>query len=749
MRRLCNLGFIGLRLSRPRGYLGTFRAFAISAIALLLVFAVLVMWSAASIVSRQQGVEDARTPREPQPIRPTVQYPLVSSFTNDWDGQAVTRVVVAGGKKAKLVHPPGIPRAPRPGEVFISPAVRAALPTSALLRSAVGERSVVGLIGEEGLLSPGERRLIYGVERVRVRNSAMTTTESFGSRAPLRVDLAGPLVFFGPLVLVLAAFPLLLALILVSRLEAPVTNARFALLGALGAGRGARYLIGAAELLPFGVGGALAGTLLFTFGWQRMSGVPGTTFVFWPSDTRIGLLPVLAVPVGCLLVLLGIAGWATASTAVPSTRPVHRSRNPRWWWLLPLAIALAALTMAAIGPGMDKPTRMMLALAAMGIAATGAPAAMNMLVWYASLLVSRRAKSAGSLVGGRWASDRANSAFKMAVALAALLLSIGVTVPFVAFLKGDTKPGEAGLKAAHGYNLLVSNTTLTARQWAALPGQRSALLYLESAQDRDGDAMTVVVATCDQVHGIVSAKKCAPRAPQWITIDGQPVGGYVADFRAPLKHRDRVLLRQLPDTSVHAALGEAFRGAVLMKRPPPGPPLEADGFLVNLPNGDRALKTFEAALADVSPTAFYGNNYTDLINQANAYLGHIQVLQIAGGVGLIGLMLSLTAAAMRSAAERTRTSSALSILGASPRIRIHAHAVGQALPTLLCTSLAVVLTVANWCCMAIIHSSATVPAIVYPLLLPAPLITSLVVVLLTMPLARAEPARLRAPHCAA
>lgn len=743
MRKFWNLAMLGLRLCRPRGYVGTIRALAISAIALLLVVALLVMSSATAVMSRQQSLEDARTPKEPNQIQQTAKYPLVSSFTNDWDGEVVTRVIIVNGETAREVHPPGIPRAPRPGEVFVSPAVQAALPDSALLRSALGERAVVGVIGEEGLLSPDERRVIYGLERARARSSGMTTTESFGSLAPPRVDLTGPLAFFGPLVLLSAALPLLLALIMASRLHAAVTNARFALLRSLGASRGARYLVAAAELLPFAAGGALAGTLLFTLGWQRMSGVPGTSFTFWPSDTHIGLLPVLAVPLGCLLVVLGTAGWATASSTVPSTRPSRRARQPRWWWLLPLAIALAVLSTATIGAGMDTPTRMALALGSMIVVVTiGAPAAMTVLICQASLRLSLHARSAGSLVGGRWAGDRFSSASKVATLLAAGLLSLGVTAPFVVFLEGDTKPGEAGLKAAHGYNLLVSNTTLTVRQWAALLGQRKALPYLE-AQDGQGLGITVIVATCDQVRGIVSMSGCTSQTPQWITIDRQSVQGYVADFRAPVTLSERVILHRLPSTDVYAPLGETFRGAVLMKQLPRGLPLAVDGFVVNLPNGSTALTTFEAVLADLAPTAFYGNNYTDLIRQANAYVGHIQVLQISGGVGLLGLVLSLGAAAVRSAVDRSRSSAALSILGASPRMRIHAHVIGQAIPTLVCTTLAVVLTAAFWWSMAAIHSSAGVPARSYSMLLLAPAVVSLAVVLVTIPVARPEPARLR------
>jgi predicted lysophospholipase L1 biosynthesis ABC-type transport system permease subunit len=198
-------------------------------------------------------------------------------------------------------------------------------------------------------------------------------------------------------------------------------------------------------------------------------------------------------------------------------------------------------------------------------------------------------------------------------------------------------------------------------------------------------------------------------------------------------------LAKLPTSTVYAPLGAEFEGAVLLPKRVDSRSAPADSYIVNLRNGTDARSTFEAALANAAPTAYYTNNYSELIDQANAYLAYIQLLQVGVGVGMLGLLIALLAAALRSVNERRRESIVLGILGASRRVKIHAHVLSQTLPIVICVLTAAVASAMFWLCIAAIDSGAQMTPTAYLGLLALPAGCCVVIVLITLPAALSEP----------
>lgn len=729
-----NVLWLGLRFAAASQFVAVVRTVSVAVIALMVTLSALVMASATAIVVRQQQVEDARAVREPVVIRPDVPSLRSSVITNEWDGRTVTRVIIAGGRGFPRTHPPGIGRSPRPGEVFLSPAVQRSLGSSPVLRRAVGDQEVVGTIGRAGLRSPQELRIVQGVEDRQVRRAVLGITAAFGAITRPLVDLTGALGFFVPLVVLMTFVPLLLALMLVSRLLAPEANQRFALLRAMGVGRATCRVLAAVELLPAAAGGALLGWALFASGWRRLSRLPGTDLTFWPADTRISGLWQVGVPLVSVLFTVGVAGFATVASRARSTRPVHAERRPRWWWLAPFAAGIVLLLYATLVEGDTSPRAKRDAIVAATVMMLGLPLALQALVFGLSERVSRRAPTAARLVAGRWLGNRQGATFRLALGLAVGFLALSVTAPFAASLQGDTRPGQQGLAAANGYNLYVTNLTLAPQAVRQLSGTRQ-VLALATGRSRNKYPVPVLFASCRQLAGLVPVSGCDGGKQLVNTRRDRLIKAYVSKYEAPMRLPGGQTLAALPTSEVYAPLGDTFLGYVLLPPPTTGRAPPADGYLVNLRDGSTALQLFEADLARVAPAAYYGNDYSTAIAQANSFLGYLQFLQYGVGVALLGTLIALVAASLRSVHERRRDSRVLGVFGASRRTRVRVHAMSQGIPLLSCVLTAVAFSALFWYCLGWIDPSSRVPGVGYLYLLVVAVGLAVLIPLVTLPAA--------------
>jgi hypothetical protein len=699
---LLNVFRLGLRFARPRGYVSVARAVAIVLISALGTGVVLVLFSAAGIVLDQQRAADARFPRSSEIVTQKTSLPLVQEMKNDWHGQAVTRVVVAGGERRPGIHPPGVARNPRPGEIFASQAALDARSSNPGLRRLFDSTDLVGRIGPEGLVNPAEIRIIQGAFPQNVRKSFASPTEGFGdpqggAREPV-VEFAGPVGFMLPLVVVMAFGPMVLALVLASRLMAPETNHRFALLGALGVGRGMCRVVAAVELLPAAAIGSVAGWMFYGFVWRRQSGVPGTDLSFWPGDTGIHPVLQVLVPAGCVLLTLFVSAIAITVAGGRSTQPFHAQRRPRWWWLIPFACGVAMLGYATLVVPDRDPATQLWAIRAAGLMMVSTPLVLHLLVHIVSGKLSVAARTGGGLVGARWAGNRQGASFRLAITLSVGMLALCATAPFVVMLKGDTSRSELGLKAANGYNLGISYIEVSQNQVEQIPGARKVLPYAE-ARTAGESLVNVFFASCGDLILLAKNSGCNGE-PQWISEEKEPMRGLVPDVKAPIHLQQKKLtLMKKPDTYVYSPIGVVeVESAILVD---PGDldtnrPIKPTGFVVNLADGLVSREKFEGGLAAVAPVATTRNGFTEQIDHADAFVGYLQFMQIGVGCGLVATLVALAASALRSAREQRQGTKILSVLGGSRRARVTALSMSQGLPVFLCMSLSAAAVALLW-----------------------------------------------------
>jgi hypothetical protein len=244
----------------------------------------------------------------------------------------------------------------------------------------------------------------------------------------------------------------------------------------------------------------------------------------------------------------------------------------------------------------------------------------------------------------------------------------------------------------------------------------------------------VVYASCAELTIIVTTEGCSGE-PQWLKIRRQALSGYVEGYKAPLEIPGvNSRLNRLPASEVYAPIGETFQGSLLVD-PRADLAGEAEGYLVNLADGHQSLKRFESAIASAAPTAYYGNDYSNLIAQANTYLNYLQFLQFGVGAGLLGTVIALLAASLRSVGERRRASRVLGTIGASRMNQGKAHALSQSVPILLCTMSAALISAIFWACLGAIDATSKVSPGSFVGLFSAPFVLALLLPLTTLPAA--------------
>lgn len=737
---------LGLRFARPRSYVAAARVVAVLLIAAMAVLSVLILSSAHFIVDRQQRVEDARSPHEPDRIDPVTaeELPKTATFTHDWNGRTLTRVVVSTARPSRIT-PPGVKRLPGPGEAFVSPAVLSSSGQGPIGWVVDGFK-VVGVIGAEGLTSPDELRVVHGASPNQTRRSVMTVTDRFGARTRSLVSFDGALGFLLPLVLVMTFLPMGLALVLATRLLAPETDRRFRLLRAVGVRSRTCRLIAAAEMLPPAALGAVIGWAAYRSIWCRMSSVPGTDFSFWPGDARVPAVIEVAAPLLCVIGCLAVTATSIGVPTGDSTRPAQATRRVPWWWVVPTSLGVLVIAYASLQDAETNPDAKRDAILGAGVVLVGLPSSLQFLTQLSSRGLSAWARTAAGLVAARWIGDVNGATWRLATCLAVGLFAFGATAPLASSLKGDTSVGEEGLAAANGYNLYVSNTVVDPPEIEAIAEVRQALSVV-TGKDARGTELTILFASCRELLRVVETSQC-DGGPQWINTSGGRLDGYLPMLEPPISTPALAEgVRDLPKSEIRAPLGGEFQGALLIPSRELADTSTADrDYLVNLADGGVSLDRFETQLAKLAPTAYYGNTYADLIGQANAYLGYLQFLQIGVAAGMLGLLIALVAASLRSVLERRRSTSTLRVVGAPRRVRLRAHVASQAGTAVICCGLAAALCALFWFAIGRIDPLSAMDPPLYVWLAIAPLTMTVLLALVTAPAALGESDPVTAAH---
>ncbi|PJE96759.1 hypothetical protein CUT44_16335 [Streptomyces carminius] len=250
--------------------------------------------------------------------------------------------------------PPGVDKAPGPGEMLVSPPLKELLtsPEGELLRERLPQR-IIGTIGEEGLRGPDELTYLAGTDKLSTADGSGFRIDRFGMNSAEE-----PLDPFLLLLVIVTCVVLLLPVgVFVAtavRFGGERRDRRLAALRLVGADSRTVRRIAAGEALVGALLGLLVGIALFLPARQLIGQVTLFDISVFPSDVRpsalLATLILLAVPVAAVAVtLLALRGVAIEPLGVVRGSGVRRRRL--WWRLLPPVAGL--LLLSPLLDGMD------------------------------------------------------------------------------------------------------------------------------------------------------------------------------------------------------------------------------------------------------------------------------------------------------------------------------------------------------------------------------------------------------------
>ena len=235
--------------------------------------------------------------------------------------------------------PPGVGHWPKPGEVFLSPALKKAD------RAVLGEYGrPVGTIGAEGLEAPGEYFAYVRPTAARLDAESMAKVSGFG--VPWTPALGEHLYNFGPsefrwAYLALVGLPAALFVVIAARVGAAARDRRTAVLAALGASTGARAWFAVGEAcVPVAIGAIPAGIVVGIAPIIDVP-IPMVDFVLYAPDARAALTGLVVALGGVPMAVLALVVLLQPPHRADgrSTRPVAVGRRREWMlWLFPVAL---------------------------------------------------------------------------------------------------------------------------------------------------------------------------------------------------------------------------------------------------------------------------------------------------------------------------------------------------------------------------------------------------------------------------
>ncbi|WP_171110020.1 MULTISPECIES: ABC transporter permease [unclassified Streptomyces] len=261
------------------------------------------------------------------------------------------------GPKAPL--PPGLDRLPAPGEMFVSPKLKALLesPDGKLLRERLSDR-IVGTIAEPGLVGSAELAFYRGGDSLasKLDDSRIVRIERFGEPIQGTSDPWDPvLILLVLVVFVVLLMPVGVFVAAAVRFGGEGRDRRLAALRLVGSDSGMTRRVAAGEALAGAVLGLVFGTGFFLIGRQ----IAGQLEVFgvsvFPSylnpSPALAVLVAVTVPAAAVLVtLFALRGVVIEPLGVVRTA---KPRRRRLWWRLLLPIGGLAMLAPMIGQGSD------------------------------------------------------------------------------------------------------------------------------------------------------------------------------------------------------------------------------------------------------------------------------------------------------------------------------------------------------------------------------------------------------------
>ncbi|HEY8547750.1 MAG TPA: FtsX-like permease family protein [Acidimicrobiales bacterium] len=323
------------------------------AVTLLLSAAVLLPALHAHDVARA-WTETGPEPRQPAQD-PATTDPLVWQLTTDrFDGRDLIRVDLhATGPDAPA--PPGLDALPGPGEVAVSPALRALMAeTEPALLADRFPGEVTATVGREALASPDDLVAFVGhgpgelVDREGFADGIVTVRAI--EAAPVTRGVSEAM----RIVLVVGALGLLVPVVsfvgTATRLAAARREQRLAALRLAGATTGQVGWVAAVEAGLAAVGGVALGFAAFFALRPRLAEIPFDGYASFPSDLRLSVRAALAVGLGVPVLSVAAALVSLGRIRISPLGAARRTapRRARAWPLLVMAVGIVALGGASL-----------------------------------------------------------------------------------------------------------------------------------------------------------------------------------------------------------------------------------------------------------------------------------------------------------------------------------------------------------------------------------------------------------------
>ncbi|WP_160159756.1 hypothetical protein [Streptomyces sp. WAC05374] len=404
--------------------------------------AALLVWCVQAVHAVHEAREARVTARLPVPVMPPDARPAAWWTQSDDSWREWTFSVVhlePAAPSAPL--PPGLPRWPRPGEAFVSPALLDVMPAAA---TRFGR--LAGTVAEEGLADAGEL-FVYVRPPAGVTIKGHETTlgiTGFGAERP-----AGPPSFVSQsfdrpesdlywLLVPQLGLPAAVLLAVSSRLGARQRDGRLAVLYAIGGGRSVRARIAAGECLrPLAAGTVLAGVPLVA---ATLTGIrlPLTGYAVSAADLAPlrWQFPLALAGVWAALCLLFAALHLRVRPA-GSGRPRPARPLPSAWPGTVSAVGgLAVVSGAAAGGAMG------IRLFVLGTTLTliGLPPLLGRAAARVSVRLTRQGTgNPARLVGGRWAAAHPTVIARAGAALVVMLGLVAQAVVMVTDLTSEAR----------------------------------------------------------------------------------------------------------------------------------------------------------------------------------------------------------------------------------------------------------------------------------------------------------------------
>ncbi|MFE3494215.1 hypothetical protein ACFXOS_14110 [Streptomyces sp. NPDC059175] len=479
--------------------------------------AALLVWGVLATHAAYEG-RDARTAAR-QPDR-ALAHPGLPPVARWWNGGDSLRnrgfsVVTIEPLVPSATPPPGLARWPGPGEAFVSPALLDAMP-----QASTRYGRLAGTIAARGLAETDEY-LVYrrppdgtsppagpdGFADIVGYGRTAEGTSDFRSQSFDRAEadlhwLMAP--FLG--------LPVLVLLVVASRLGARQRDRRLAVLYAIGAGRSVRARIALGECLrPLALGTALAGAPL------AVTTLTGLTLPLTGYRIRADDLAPLRQQFPVALVL----GWALLCLVFASlhlrVRPAEGNRlrplrdvPPAWPRYLCGVGTLLTLWGAMIGNLLG----VRLFTLGLVLALAGLPALLGRIAAGAAVrFTDRRRGDAARLVGGRWAAAHPGVLARSCAALAVLMGLLTQVHVAITELTTDAQHATALARQLNGRLLHVTagaaDQEANAGFLAALaPGDR----VLRISSDESG-TRPVVLGECRDLAALAPLSSCPRTEP--------------------------------------------------------------------------------------------------------------------------------------------------------------------------------------------------------------------------------------------